>query len=162
MSNATTTGVVIRNVRDDDLAIFFAHQLDPVANHMVAFTQRDPADRDAFLAHWAKIRADDAVTVRTIVFDARVVGYVCCFDRAGQQEVGYWIGRDYWGRGVATGALSQLLTEVKIRPLHAVVAEDNLASQRVAEKCGFKVIRTERSFARARGEEVEEVIMRIE
>ena len=59
--------VQLRDVIDDDLPVFFEQQLDPDANRMVAFTVRDPADRDAFAAHWAKILDDDTVTNRTIL-----------------------------------------------------------------------------------------------
>ena len=144
MADATTITVVLRDVRDSDLAIFFEQQLDPDANHMVAFTKRDPTDRDAFLSHWAKIRSDDTVTVRTILFDEHVAGNVGKFERSGKPEVCYWIGKEYWGNGIATAALSLLLTEVKVRPLYAGVAKDNLASVRVLQKCGFEVVGLER------------------
>ena len=41
MKHATTSSVVLRAVRDDDLAIFFEQQMDPAANLMVAFTKRE-------------------------------------------------------------------------------------------------------------------------
>ena len=53
------------------------------------------------------------------------------------REVGYWIGREWWGRGVATGALRLLLDEVTDRPILAHVVLDNIGSQRVLEHCGF-------------------------
>lgn len=53
-----TKSVTLRDVEENDLPIFFAHQLDPEANAMAAFTARDPSDREAFMAHWAKIMAD--------------------------------------------------------------------------------------------------------
>src|SRR5690606_23382047 len=56
--------------------------------------------------------------------------------------VGYWIGRAYWGRGVATAALTELVaTHERTRPLHAYVARDNAGSVRVLEKCGFRRVR---------------------
>ena len=54
--------------------------------------------------------------------------------------MGYWIGRENWGTGVATRALSAFLDVVSIRPLYAVVATTNVASRRVVEKCGFSVV----------------------
>jgi RimJ/RimL family protein N-acetyltransferase len=136
---STRTGdVVLRDVTEGDLAIFFEHQRDPVANRMADFP---PRDRDAFRAHWTKILADESVTKKTILFDGRVAGNVVSFEQDGEREVGYWIGREYWGRGVATKALSVFLSRVEVRrPLHAGVAKHNLASKRVLEKCGFTVI----------------------
>jgi RimJ/RimL family protein N-acetyltransferase len=149
----------LRNVEADDLPIFFEHQQDPEALHMAAFTAGDPADRDAFTAHWNRILADDTVIARTIVIGDRVVGHVARFERDGEPEVTYWIGRSDWGRGVATGALAEFLRRFPARPLHARVVKDNVASVRVLEKCGFVVTGEDRGFANARGEEVEEYVM---
>src|SRR5215218_9325330 len=52
----------------------------------------------------------------------------------GEREVTYWIGRSYWGKGIATDALTAFLAVERSRPLHARVASDNVASRRVLEK----------------------------
>lgn len=154
--------VVLREIADPDLPVFFAHQQEPGANHMAAFMPRDPADRAAFDAHWAKLRADPSVIIRTVLLDGRVAGNVASFERSGKREVCYWIGREFWGRGLATAALSQFLTEVPARPLYAGVAADNVASIRVLENCGFSIVGREWSFAKARGAEIEELVLRLE
>jgi RimJ/RimL family protein N-acetyltransferase len=128
---------------------------------MAAFTARDPADRDAFMAHWAKILADGSIIKRTVVYEGRVVGNIVCFGWQGKREVGYWIGREHWGRGIATAALAEFLRVVKERPLHAAAAKDNAASIRVLEKCGFVVTSYDRGFSNARGEEIEEVMLEL-
>ena len=60
-----------------------------------------------------------------------------CWSDGGRHEVGYWIGRDHWGRGYATRALAQLLLEMLERPLFAHVADGNVGSRRVLERNGF-------------------------
>lgn len=50
----------------------------------------------------------------------------------------YWIGKQYWGKGIATEALLNFLPKLKVRPLYARAAKENPASIRVLEKCGFK------------------------
>ncbi len=155
------TDLRLRDVTSDDLPIFFAHQADPVANRMAAFTSKDPADRNAFNTHWAKILNDPKVTMKTIILEGQVVGNVGKFELSGRPNVTYWIGREYWGRGIATIALSMFLTLVKPRPLYASAAKDNVASLRVLEKCGFTFCRYEKAFADARGEEVEEAILEL-
>ena len=124
---------------EDDLPIFFEHQRDPVANRMAAFP---PRERDAFMTHWGSILRDASVVVRTIELDGDVAGNVVLFGFEGRREVGYWIGREFWGRGVATRALSAFLHEVSERPIYAGVAEANAASIRVLEKCGFTAVGT--------------------
>jgi RimJ/RimL family protein N-acetyltransferase len=131
-----TGSVELRDVVESDLPIFYEHQLDPEANRMAAFVARD---RDSFMAHWARILADDSLMAKTVLVDGEVAGNVVSFDMEGQRLVGYWIGKRYWGKGVATRALSTFLELETARPLHARVAASNVASIRVLEKCGFAV-----------------------
>ncbi len=146
---------------EEDLAIFFEHQLDSAASYMAAFTRPDPANWDAFIAHWTRIRGDAGITIRTILFDGRVAGNVASFERSGEREVTYWIGKEYWGKGIATKALSQFLGRLKTRPLYARAAQDNLASLRVLEKCGFTFCGQDKGYSNARREEVDEYILRL-
>jgi RimJ/RimL family protein N-acetyltransferase len=161
-SSPAPDGVVLRSVTQDDLPIFFEHERDPAANYMAAFTAKDPSDRGAFDAHWAKIRGDQSITIRTILFDGQVAGHVASFGRSGELEITYWIGREYWGRGIATRSLAQFLKVVTECPLHARAAKDNIASIRVLQKCGFVTTGESKSFANARGKEIEEVILKFE
>lgn len=152
----------LRNVIDSDLRIFFEQQLDPDANKMAAFTSKDPADREAFDTKWKKILADKTITIRTILFNDAVAGHVVSHSWFGDPEVSYWIGKEYWGKGIATESLLQFLTELNKRPLFARIAKDNIGSMRVLEKCGFTVSGTDKGFANARGEDVEEIIYKID
>src|SRR4029453_6282825 len=118
-----TPAVRLRGVEDQDLEVFFDHQADPQAVKMAAFPARD---KDQFAAHWAKIRADDTAVVRTIVADGMVAGNIGSWLENGQRLIGYWVGREYWGRGVATQALARFVDEVSTRPLYARVAVHNV------------------------------------
>jgi RimJ/RimL family protein N-acetyltransferase len=129
-----TPNVQLREVEASDLSLFFEHQRDPVAVAMVGFRSRDAAE---FAQHWAKLLADESLLKQTIVVDGAVVGNIGSWTSDGKREVGYWIDRAYWGRGVATAALSAFLQLEQTRPLHAGVAKHNGASIRVLEKCGF-------------------------
>jgi RimJ/RimL family protein N-acetyltransferase len=127
-------GLRLRKPRASDLPIFFDQQREPEANRMAAFP---PRENEAFLAHWWKILADETVLIRTIVFEGAVAGNVVSFMRGDTREVGYWLGREFWGRGIATDALTRFLRIEKRRPLYAGVARSNSGSIRVLEKCGF-------------------------
>src|SRR3954468_624276 len=150
--------IVLREVHDSDLPVFFRQLNDPEALHMAAFTPKDPADRDAFDAHWKRVRASADVQ-RTILVDGDVVGSAAVYGEPGEREVTYWIDRAYWGRGIATAALRGLVAEVPDRPLYARVAADNEGSLRVLEKCGFRETARARGFANARREEIDEVVL---
>ncbi len=158
---SSSCDVRLRQVTEDDLACFFDQQQDADANRMAAFTSRDPSDREMFITHWKSLLRDKSVTARTILCDERVAGNVVSFTWSLETEVGYWLGREYWGRGVATRALASFLEDVTLRPLHARAARDNIASIRVLQKCGFAIVGEDKEYSNARGEEVEQVVLRL-
>lgn len=151
--------VELREVIEADLPTFYQHQRDEVAYRMVGF---EPRDWDAFMAHWSKIMADPDLLQRAVVVDGELAGNMVCFDQGGEREVGYWIGREFWGRGVATAALALFLDEITERPLYAVVAAHNASSIRVLQKCGFVRTEQEPTYSSARGPVVEEVRLRLD
>ncbi|MFZ2961115.1 MAG: GNAT family N-acetyltransferase [Candidatus Ozemobacteraceae bacterium] len=155
-----TKDIQLRNVTENDLSLFFEHQQDPDANRLAAFPARD---REAFMTHWTKkILGDTTVVKKTILFGGQIAGNILCFEHSGKREVGYWIGKEYWGQGIATLALSEFLGQVQVRPLYAHVAKHNRASLRVLEKCGFKNVGEDKEFSNFGGESVEGFILRLE
>jgi RimJ/RimL family protein N-acetyltransferase len=152
----------LRDVVEDDLSVFFENQLDADANYMAAFTSKDPHDRQAFDAHWAKIMADPNNIIKTIVSEGQVVGSVSSYEDEGKPEVTYWIGKPYWGKGIATRALAEFLEHAnRARPIYARVAKDNPGSRRVLEKCGFEIIGESQGFANSRGGEIDELLLEL-
>jgi RimJ/RimL family protein N-acetyltransferase len=130
----TPPRISLREVRPGDLPVLFEHQLDPEGARMAAFKSRD---RDAFMAHWAKIMANPACATRVILADGIVAGNIGAWTDGTERSVGYWIGREFWGRGIASAALVLFLQYETTRPLTARVANHNLASIRVLQKAGF-------------------------
>ena len=149
--------VTLRDATASDLPIFFEHQLDPEATAMAAFPSRN---KEAFDAHWAKTMANDANILKTILYDGQVAGSLMSWETVDGREVGYWLGREYWGKGIATKALAEFLKTMKTRPLFAHVAKHNVASRRVLEKCGFTVI-GEDKYVNIGNEEVEEFVLKL-
>ena len=97
---------------------------------------------DAFISHWHhRVLGDPANKTRTILVDGQVAGYVGSWEGDGKRLVAYWVGREYWGRGIARSALEEFLrTHEHHRPMHAYVALSNTRSIRVLENCGFQRI----------------------
>jgi RimJ/RimL family protein N-acetyltransferase len=157
MSKITRPEVSIRDVVDADLERFFEHQRDPEATRMAAFQSRE---RDEFLAHWAKVRRDETAVVRTVVAADQVAGNVVSWQDSGRRLVGYWIGREFWGRGIATRALTLFIQELPERPLYARVAAHNRGSVRVLEKGGFQ--RMPEGSIPSTGDGVEEFVFSLE
>lgn len=153
-----TIELMLRDVVESDLPIFYEQQLDPEATAMAAFPSRD---REPFMAHWSKILANESGIQKTILFNDRVAGNIMCWEQDGKREVGYWLGKEYWGKGIATQALKEFFHQMKIRPVVAHVAKHNIASRRVLEKCGFTLIQEDKYYNPA-GEEVEEFVLQLD
>ena len=143
--------VVLRDVRPSDLPIFFEQQRDPDAVRMAVFFSRD---REAFDAHWAKILANPECLVQAIEHDGEVAGNIGSWESEGHRCVGYWMGKPFWGKGIATRALKEFLKQ-ETRLLRAHVAKTNVASIRVLEKCGFTVVGEDNLALQPGGEEIE-------
>jgi len=150
---------MLRDVAEPDLEVFFEQQADPEAAAMALFPSRD---REAFDAHWRRLLADDALVKKTIVHDGQVAGNVLAWRQDGRLLLGYWVGREFWGRGVATAAVAELVAdELTTRPLHAWVARSNRASIRVLEKCGFVAVDERAEHDERLGVVVEEVLLEL-
>ena len=154
--------VALRPVADGDLDALFEQMRDPQSIWMAAFTAEDPENRQAFDAHMARVRSSPGITMRAVICDGRLAGSIASFPIEDQTEVTYWIDRALWGKGIATRALALLVELVPARPLYARAASDNAGSLRVLQKCGFRAIGTENSFAAGRNEEIEETILRLD
>jgi RimJ/RimL family protein N-acetyltransferase len=124
----------LRDVEDGDLDALYEYQQEPESSAMAAVPSRE---RQAFMEHVARVRSNESNVYKAIVVDGQVVGALNCFGEPQGREVGYRIGRAYWGQGIATRALALFLAQMPERPLHATVAQHNPASRRVLEKCGF-------------------------
>lgn len=139
--------ITLREVESSDLETFYGHQLDPEAIRMAAFVCKDPKDKVAFAAHWGQILNSSQITKRTIVAEGQVTGYISCYPDGKNMEVTYWLGKKFWGRGLATQALDRMLHLVVDRPIFARAAMDNIGSIRALQKCGFKIIGKNKDFA---------------
>jgi RimJ/RimL family protein N-acetyltransferase len=150
--------ITLRDVAESDLPTLYEQQLDPEATAMAAFPSRDQA---AFMAHWKKIMAYENNLIKTILHNGQVAGYILSWEMEDEREVGYWIGKEFWGKGIATQALAEYINIVNIRPLFAHVARHNIGSQRVLEKCGFTIV-GEDKYTNPAGVEVEEFVLKLE
>src|SRR5258705_5641363 len=93
--------VALREVTKEDLPIFFEHQLDAEATRMAAFPSRD---RDAFMAHWARIMSNETGILNTILADGTVAGNVVYWEAAGGPNICYWLRQTkLWEGGVCCG-----------------------------------------------------------
>ncbi len=110
-----------------------------------------PADGAAsFIADATQARAQGTA------YHYAIVERGCCIGLCGLKEIdatrrsaeaGYWLGRPYWGRGIATAAMRLLIeiarADLELRLITAHTLEHNERSVRVLEKLGFRRVRRE-------------------
>jgi RimJ/RimL family protein N-acetyltransferase len=145
--------VTLRDTTPADVKVFFAHEPDPEAARRANFTSRD---RAGFVHHWThRILGDDAVDSQTVTVDGETAGNVVAWWQDGRRTVGFWLGREFWGRGVGTEALRQFLEREWFRPLYADADAGNEVSIRLLRRCGFKHVETVKT------EDVEYVLLRL-
>lgn len=157
----TESEIILRPTIVQDLETLFTFQVDKEAIHQAAFTPKDPTDKSAYIAKYSKLLEDPTVNNQTILLENKIIGSLAKFVMSGDNEITYWIDKNYWGKGIATKALKKFLRIEKSRPIFGRVAFDNIGSQKVLEKCGFIKIGTDKGFANARQEEIEEYIYKL-
>jgi RimJ/RimL family protein N-acetyltransferase len=156
-----TPDIKLRPTVIADLDTLFQFQLDKEGGYLAAFMPEDPTDKSAYIEKYTKLLGDPSVNNQTIILDEIIVGSIARFVMKGDHEITYWIDRKYWGQGIATKALKELLSLETSRPIFGRVAFDNYGSQKVLEKCGFVKIGNDKGFANARQTEVVEFIYKL-
>jgi [ribosomal protein S5]-alanine N-acetyltransferase len=144
--NIVLSRCALRHWRDGDQADLVRHANNP----RVAMNLRDlfphpytPRDADDWIARHSRIvpGIHFAITV-----DDRIVGGIGLLPGADvnriQAEIGYWLGEDFWGRGIATDAVRGLtrhaFATLELNRLFAMPFANNAASCRVLEKAGYR------------------------
>ena len=63
-------------------------------------------------------------------------------------ELGYWVGKEYWGKGIATEMVNRMMQfgfdDLNLHSIFARHFADNPASGKVMQKCGMKYVGTMR------------------
>lgn len=155
------TEIKLRKTTAADLDLLFQFQIDHEANHMAAFTVKDPTDKAAYIEKYSKFLKNPTINNQTIFVGDKIVGSIAKFEIEGEAGLTYWIDKKYWGKGIATKALKAFLEIETTRPIIAAAAFDNVGSQKILEKCDFVKIGRDKGFANARQAEIEEFIYKL-
>jgi RimJ/RimL family protein N-acetyltransferase len=134
--------LVLREWQDDDVPALVAAINDPEIAYWIPLIPHPYTEDDAREFLRGEVAAADCRLAMTM--DGAVVGGigmgVSSHDYRG--HIGYWVAAPVRGRGVCTRALRVLsrhaLDELELQRLELITDPDNLASQRVAEKVGFR------------------------
>jgi RimJ/RimL family protein N-acetyltransferase len=140
-------GVVctLRPWRADDVGVLPRVANDPEVARYMNHRFPSPYTR-ADAAAWIRLKLDERDLLHwAIDVDGELAGGIGLIrgvlEHAGNVAIGYWIGRRFWGRGIASDALRALsahaIETLRPRRLWANVMGANAASARVLEKAGY-------------------------
>jgi RimJ/RimL family protein N-acetyltransferase len=162
-----TRRLTLRSPGAQDIPRIAALANDPDIARMTQFMPHpfDVGDAEDFVLHVASQDPSKAVAFVIEHDDHGPVGVIGLHEGDDHSpETGYWIGREFWGRGFATealeGALGWTRKHWKRRALMAGHFADNPASGRVLEKAGFLYTgEVRRPFSSARGARADKRMM---
>lgn len=95
---------------------------------------------------FSKVILDQSVDVQMALLDDEVVGTIRLDAKNSEAELSWTVSPEHRGHGIGGGMISAYLLSCKIRPLFASIRSDNVASKRIAESCGFKVMNEKNDF----------------
>jgi [ribosomal protein S5]-alanine N-acetyltransferase len=130
---------------DDAPAIFTTYASDPEATRYVSFrTHLSAAEAREYVEQCAAGWAGNGPFTWAIVLreEGRLAGMIDIRPQGHRVELGYILGREYWGRGYMTEVVRAVsdwaLAQPEVHRVWAVCDVDNLASARVMEKAGME------------------------
>jgi RimJ/RimL family protein N-acetyltransferase len=134
--------LVLRSWMEDDIVALVAAIDDPEIAHWIPLIPHPYTEDDAREFLRGDVAADDYRLAVTL--DGEVVGGIGIGVNSHQYRgtIGYWVAAPARGQGICTRALRLLsrhaLDELELQRLELITDPDNVASQRVAEKVGFR------------------------
>jgi len=136
---------LLRPYRMDDAAWLPGLAGDFAVTRWMAATFPHPYTQDDATSWVTRASAEQPVDNFVIEIDGAPAGGIGLREHGGESrgvaEFGYWLGRRFWGRGIATQAAHAFIpgafAQRDLRRLEAHVFSANAASARVLEKCGF-------------------------
>src|SRR5690349_197378 len=92
--------VTLRETEVNDLDAFFTFQCDEEAGYMAAFVNEKWQDKEAYLAKWCLLLADETIKIRTILVANKVAGNVSIWLLMGEPQIAYGLGKEFWNKGI--------------------------------------------------------------
>lgn len=147
----STERLIIRPWRMTDAEALYKHASDSTVSEMALWPRHTSVEmsRQVIESVFQPNRHSFAIALKP---DDEVIGCIGLVPQGdehhalqqSEREIGYWIGRRHWNKGITTEALGALIDycrdNLRLSSLLITADERNIASQRVAEKCGFNLI----------------------
>lgn len=137
--------IELRQFEQKDEALLVSYLNDEAQTHFLSARLPQPYTNEA--AHWWVNTGSKIGVAYAIICNEIFVGSISAmpgeFEKQKTAEIGYWVAKPYWGKGIASEALQKfthsLFVNTDFIRLNASVFEGNLASAKVLQKCGYKL-----------------------
>jgi len=156
-----TARLILRKVTLDDAEDMFAYASAPeVATYVTWNPHRTVEDSRTFLQgvldrYAQHVPANWGLVLKATGHLVGTCGFMSWFSDHRRAEIGFALGRRYWGQGLMTEAVRQVIcwgfSECNLNRIEGECKPENLASARVMEKCGMTFEGTLRQFVFAKG-----------
>ncbi|MCB2171161.1 GNAT family N-acetyltransferase [archaeon] len=144
----TTQRLVLRGPMEKDMQPMFDIHTDPDVMRYYGVKPYDTLDKNKKHLDWLTKLHREEIGLRWIITlkdEDTYIGDVGFYDwekKHSRAEIGYILGKQYWGKGIMTEAIKAALdygfNEMNLNRIQALIDPRNNASKRVAEKHGFQ------------------------
>ena len=146
----TTDRLFLREWEETDAARLFALASDPEIGPAAGWKPHTSEEESLHIIRtvlkvpetYAVVRKEDSLLIGAAGLR---MGADACSEKMDEPELGYWIGRDYWGKGYATEAgrrvIRHAFEDLGSKAVWCCYYEGNERSKRVQEKLGFSYVR---------------------
>ena len=148
----TTERMILRRWEEGDAEDLYQYASDPVVGPMAGWQPHQSIDESRYIiktvfggaeAYALCLKSDN----RAIgAIELMLNGHTDLTERDDECELGYWLGKPFWGQGLMPEAVREMLRhafeDLGMRKVWCRYYEGNTKSKRVQEKVGFKYQRT--------------------
>ena len=143
-----TERLILRRWKDSDAEDLFEYAKDPDVGPVAGWPAHHSVDESLDVIRnvlsaaecYAICLKEDGKAIGTI--ELKLNGHTDMTDRDDECELGYWVGKPFWGRGIMPEAAREMLRhafeDLGMQRVWCGYYEGNTKSKRVQEKCGFK------------------------
>ena len=142
-----TERLILRRWEDSDAEDLFQYARDPDVGPIAGWQPHQNAEESLRIIQtvlsgpeaYAICRKEDGHAIGAI--ELRLKGHTDMTDRDDECELGYWLGKPFWGQGIMPEAAGEMLRhafeDLHMNKVWCGYYEGNTKSKRVQEKCGF-------------------------
>ena len=150
--NMETERLIMRPWLDSDAEELYKYAKDPDVGYPAGWpAHKSPEDSRRIIKEILSASETYAIVLKETGLPIGSIGLMPggvtdLTDEKDEYELGYWIGKPYWGRGLTPEAAREMIRhafeDLKCKKVWCGYYDGNVKSKRVQEKCGFKYVKT--------------------